>query len=299
MVNITKQNLNDLETKLKKYYDEKVNDLEGKYKKLLHDTKSEYEDKIKQITKQLTKTVDDKLAVMMELVKSKDEEIGNLNREIAGLQISLNHMSKDTAELDNKIKHNTAGIKKTNQDVNEVQQKATDLEDRSRRSNLVFFNISEEKRENCYEKITKLLQGQGIQDANTPLLIDRAHRLGKFKTDSRRPRPIIVKFTYFLDKEYVLKNGFKLAGSNINLSEDYSRMTLDIHKQLSQHAKKAKDSKVINNFQIKYKRVVVQVGGQSSDKFVYMSYDLKFIQDHPNNWFTLKPGTSTPLNLTR
>ena len=163
----------------------------------------------------------------------------------------------------------------------------------------MFFNIPEEKQENCFKKINKILQDSGIQAANTPVLLDRAHRLGKFKIDSLRPRPIIVAFTYFVDKEYVLRNGFKLKATNVNLSEDYSRSTINIHKELVEYAKRAKDAKDINNFQIKYRRVNVQHIVGNSEKFLYQSYDLKFIKEHPNNWFSLKPGTSSQFKFVK
>ena len=93
---------------------------------------------------EVSKTVEDKMAVMFDLVKTKDVEIEKLIREIAGLGASLEHISSDTAELGKKINNNAAVIRIATQEVKKVEQKATDLEDRSRRSNLVFFNIPEE-----------------------------------------------------------------------------------------------------------------------------------------------------------
>ena len=85
----------------------------------------------------------------------------------------------------------------------------------------------------------------------------------------------------------MLRNGFKLKATNANLSEDYSRSTIDIHRELVGYAKRAKDAKDINNFQIKYRRVNVQHIVGDSEKFLYQSYDLKFIKEQPNNWFSL------------
>ena len=294
MVNATKKQLDDVEAKLIKKYDDIEAKLIKKYDAKIRDMEAEFKRQLNEAKKQFSKTVEDKMAVMFDLVKTKDVEIEKLIREIAGLGASLEHISSDTAELGKKINNNAAVIRIATQEVKKVEQKATDLEDRSRRSNLVFFNIPEENRENCFAKINKILETSEIQQPSAPFNFDRAHRLGRFKPEARRPRPIIVKFTYFLDKEYVLRNASKLrdlTDMNVNVSEDFSRTTLDVHKQLATHAKFAKASNSINNFNIKYRRVVARYT-LNDDKFVYKTFSLNFIEEHPTNWFSLKEGSS-------
>ena len=94
--------------------------------------------------------------------------------------------------------------------------------------------------------------------------IDRAHRLGRRKTESAiRPRPIIVRFSYFKDKQHIIMNGRKFKGTNIGVSEDYSKQTLEVHRQLNNHAREAKEIKFsdpvksIKHYKITYRRAVL------------------------------------------
>ena len=77
------------------------------------------------------------------------------------------------------------------------------LEGQSRRQNLNFFNIEEstnETWEEFEEKVRNYIKSELDLD-ETAISIERAHRLpGKNK-----PRPLIVKFSFFKDKDRVIK----------------------------------------------------------------------------------------------
>jgi hypothetical protein len=52
--------------------------------------------------------------------------------------------------------------------------------------------------------------------------IERCHRMGRrHKDHEQSPRPIIVKFTFFKDRDYVWRNKSCLAGSKIFVKEDF------------------------------------------------------------------------------
>ena len=114
--------------------------------------------------------------------------------------------------------------------------------------------------ENCEAKVIELLESKNFVDNDYIVYIDRAHRLGRKTSD--KPRPIIVRFTYFKDKQAILKNGWKLKGCNINMSEDFSKATIEVHKQLRNAAKAAKESFShqslgILNYKVTYRRVIL------------------------------------------
>lgn len=85
--------------------------------------------------------------------------------------------------------------------AHDTQEKNEKLEAQSRRDNLKFYNMhgeSQETWEQSENKIrTYLSEKLGIDGCH----IERAHRLPSKST----PRPIIAKFSFFKDKEKVLK----------------------------------------------------------------------------------------------
>ena len=245
-----------------------------------------------------------KIEVLHEVIKNKDEMIGNLNKEIGELKKSCDYLTEETCVLGGKIKANEISIQSGNRKHEMLVNKATDLEDRSRRNNLVFYNIPEEprrpredtEREECESKIMNLLMYRGFFDADYTLEIDRAHRLGPKKTDTdTRPRPIIVRFSFFKDKETILQKGRLWKGCEVSVSQDFSKATLDVHKQLRVHAKDAQSkldgdenqTKSIMRYKVTYRRVSLTYCSNknvpSAPTFT-RSYTLDFIQQN-RNWF--------------
>ena len=86
-----------------------------------------------------------------------------------------------------------------------------------------------------------------------------------------KPRPIIVKFTYYKQKEAIIKNASRFRNSHINVSEDYSRETLDVHRKLYQHGKAAKENlftdpvKAIKHFKVGYRRLIITNSTNKND----------------------------------
>ena len=86
----------------------------------------------------------------------------------------------------------------------ENEKKNEKLESQSRRDNLKFFGFDGERNETWEESENKvknyISEGLGIDDSE--IRIERAHRLAGSKSV---PKPIIVKFSFFKDKERVLR----------------------------------------------------------------------------------------------
>lgn len=73
-------------------------------------------------------------------------------------------------------------------------------------------------------------------DASSKMKIDRSHRIGKKRVGNNRPRPIVVKFNYHQDREFVRINAKKLKGTKIEYPEEIE----STHKTLYPELKKAK-----------------------------------------------------------
>ena len=196
-----------------------------------------------------------KLDELRLILDKKDKVIGKLNQEVGRLnhdvgklieennalskehddtKNTLNFLTKETTDLGKSVDDNKDAIKLSRDVVDSVQNKTADLEDRSRRNNIVFFNIaeSENDNENCGRLVKDVLRYHKIIDPNPNVddqWFDRAHRLGPIsKKREGKTRPIIVRFTYYRQKEEILVRGSYLRDSKVNMSEDYSRTTIDI-----------------------------------------------------------------------
>ena len=214
-----------------------------------------------------------KIDALHEVIKNNYEAMGKLNREIGELRHSYSFLTDETTMLSGRIKSNECMLESATKNHNILEEKTSDLEDRSRRNNLVFYNFPEHnpqnsEPENCEAKLASFLKAKGFFDEDYGLEFDRVHRIGKKNNDTEsRPRPIIARFCFYKDKQSVLQNGKLFKNCEITAREDFSKKTVSIHKQLHKHAIDAKEAfnnsddntqgKAIKHFKILYRRVLV------------------------------------------
>ncbi len=196
------------------------------------ETKSEMKeiyDMFKSVMKKLEK-LDDIEADMKEFRKSLDFA----HEEIADLKNVNKTMKADQAKAAERIE-------KLERDNNTLRDKVIDIQARSMRDNLLFFNMPEAEGENTTEMIHHLLESKmEVEDARNKVKIDRSHRIGKKRAGNNRPRPIVVKFNYHQDREFVRINAKKLKGTKIGISEQFPEEIESIRKTLYPELKKAK-----------------------------------------------------------
>ncbi|CAB3992748.1 unc-13-like C [Paramuricea clavata] len=124
-----------------------------------------------------------------------------------------------------------------------MNREIVDIKARSMRNNLLIFNIPESENEypeKCVEKVYEILQNKlEIDDASSKMPIERAHRIGRNRRGN--PRPIVVKFLRYPDKELVKRSASKLKGTSIGIGEQFPKDIADIRKSLYPVLKKAKE----------------------------------------------------------
>ena len=108
------------------------------------------------------------------------------------------------------------------------KERAIKLETHSRRNNLIFFRIPEEVNETSAKTESLLYSFLGDElklkeDDIDGISRESAHRLGKRNLNGEKPRPIIAKFSFYKNKEFILSNVLILAGTVFGISQDFPK----------------------------------------------------------------------------
>ncbi|XP_040356419.1 uncharacterized protein LOC121046346 [Ixodes scapularis] len=119
-----------------------------------------------------------------------------------------------------------------------LEARFDDAENHSRRNNLIFYGIPNATGPETFAQSEQLVIRHCRDHSNItidPKEIERAHRLGHHTSD--RPRPAIVKFTFYKTKYTILTNGRKFKGTSFSVGEDFSRPVQNARKRLLAFAK--------------------------------------------------------------
>ena len=185
---------------------------------------------------------------MFTIMMGKLEKLDGIEADMKEIKHSLEYAHAEIADLKRENETTRANqeqartkLEKLEKDNATLRDKIVDIQARSMRDNLLFFNIPEQDKEVTTEIIHNLLETKfQIKDAKEVIEIDRSHRIGKKREGNRKPRPIVVKFNYHQDREHVRLNAKKLKGTNIGVSEQFPEEIESVRKALYPELKKAK-----------------------------------------------------------
>lgn len=133
------------------------------------------------------------------------------------------------------------------QKVDNIFVKLDDLENRSRRNNLLFFGVDDKENESweeSEEKVRNLIQNDlGFSEEETGKIeFQRAHRIGHIVGK----RPIVAMFQSYKDRSKIFfkaRDVFKTDGSARYVKQDFSERVKDIRQKLSPFYMKALNEK--------------------------------------------------------
>lgn len=172
------------------------------------------------------------------LIAETNARLATIEHRVDG----LSNMAVSVAAFETKI----VSLEKN---VNFLLGKVDDLENRSRRNNLLVYGIKEtadesnEGLENCVKReiFEDIL---GVHASG----IEKIHRLGR--KVANKTRPVILRFLDERDKSAVLSSCRRLKGSRFSISEDFSPRVQQIRKKLWDSAKELKKNgdKVVLSF---------------------------------------------------
>ena len=169
--------------------------------------------------------------------------IGELTEKVKNVDASKNenfdheisfghHRNKNSVELNSEVTDQLVNIE---QRIKGLEDQIDNVEDQSRRNNLKFFGIPDTGAWESWEQSeanirTILSEKMKFSNAET-IGITRAHRLSKTTNtrDSRKqendPRPIIVKFDSFKDRQAIIMASGKLRNTPLSITEDFCART--------------------------------------------------------------------------
>ena len=147
-------------------------------------------------------------------------------------------------------------VKKLKEEKKEILLKLDDLENRSRRSNLVLHGVAEIKRENCLETVTSFItdyvgvpqSDYGVERCHRTPTVPRQTTASAGEATKPTPRIIHIAFSSFAAKERVrkaciakLKKENDFRDGKVFVSEDFSHRVLQMRKEKMDVLKKLKD----------------------------------------------------------
>lgn len=148
-------------------------------------------------------------------------------------------------------------MQKLNKEVQQLKCRNIKLEAYTRRENIKIFNLQECEGETPSD--TELLVRTMMEEKMNirredveEIRFERVHRLRTRKdpNKSTKTRPVIVKFSFYQDKEFVWSSVKNLKGTGIGLSHDYPKEIDVIQTKLYPVLKKAKQEKQVAFFKV-------------------------------------------------
>ena len=154
--------------------------------------------------------------------------LGNLSLQIYDVKLTVDKAEKAADAARSWAQIATDSCKKVDRKCDDVQQqvfqyreenqvlaeKVTKLEIQIRKKNLCFEGFKEEKGEDCYRKVASVLRALELEPDE--IIADGCYRKGPFQPRAKFPRPIVAKFIYEEDRDYIYRNRFKLKGQKFN-----------------------------------------------------------------------------------
>ena len=156
--------------------------------------------------------------------QSNSDSFDNITKSTDNNQQEISKLQQENSYLNSQLQE-------TKHSYSNLKEDFLELQSRTMQENLLFFGIEEAEVNNTSsgdergeqeqpaattESVLRefLVKDLKIEDrVESPVRFDRVHRLGARKRHSRNPRPIVVKFERYTEREIVRKAGMELNSS--------------------------------------------------------------------------------------
>ena len=187
-------------------------------------------------------SVKDRLTEVEEENKQLRKAAEYTGKELTDLKTCVANMCFQTAS-------GTADLQNHNTEIQQLKCRNIRLEAYTRRESIKIYNLQEIEGETPRdtEKLVRSMMEEKMKISRVDMneiRFERVHRLPTRRNPrSTNTRPVIAKFSFYQDKEFVWSKVKNLKGTKIGISHDYPKEIEAIHTKLYPVLKKAKQEK--------------------------------------------------------
>lgn len=195
------------------------------------------------------------LDARLSLIETLHKEFQSLRHSLEYSQQQIDSLTTENRSLKGSVNTLTATLSSVTTQLTAIttdskimQETILDLQTRSMRDNLIFSGIPEPSPDDPEKAVKDFLVNQLklTPQIAEDITFHRVHRLGQKQSTSTRPRPIIVKFEHFKQKELVQRQGRQLKGTHYGLNDQFPpeiirrrKLLFPIRKNMITQGKKA------------------------------------------------------------
>ena len=158
-----------------------------------------------------------------EQLEKVNESIQAINDKFLEFEAEIKKKNDEIADLKKDVKNLATQLYNVNNQLDRQEQY-------SRRNCLLLHGVDETDNEVTDNIIIKTVKDE-MNIEISPESIDRTHRIGKKQQNSRRPRPIIVKFSTYNNRHKIFKNKKLLKGKGISITESLTQKRVEMLKK--------------------------------------------------------------------
>ena len=179
---------------------------------------------------------------------SQSTVVEKLERETRKMNTEINTRDTGLTTLNNAVSALRGEIMAKEEWINNLHMKHLYLESYSRWENLKFFGIPEKEANaevggeafDTRAVLNQFLETVlGFQDPRINIEIQRVHRVGK--SNNSKPRPILACSLRFQDRERILRQGFKLKGTEYIMLQDFPQEIIEKRRKMMPKLKEARE----------------------------------------------------------
>ena len=189
-----------------------------------------YHDMLSSLTRYIDEKVEEKVKHQLKVMSEVNED-----------SVRVDELEEENCDLKNTVRVLEGRLTRAERELSELQENLLKQQAKSMEDNLKFFNIPEERKEDCEVTLRKFLTDEmKINSADMDKIkFDRVHRVGG--GGSMRHRPIVAKFNPYLVKVIVLNHIPKLdKNKGYGINDQLPRELEERKKQLLPDYRKAK-----------------------------------------------------------